>query len=159
MSIRSTAKAIILNNGKILLNKCYDENNGDYYSLPGGGQNQYETLEFTVARECLEETGYTVKVIGFAGLCEEICDDIVVREQRPDYAHKLNFVFFCELLNETKVAPTEIDNMQICSEWVDINSLSTIRILPKAVGDNIQGLINSKIPAFLGSQHIPFNHG
>jgi len=28
MSIRSTAKAIIVNNNKILLNKCFDENNG-----------------------------------------------------------------------------------------------------------------------------------
>ena len=42
MSVRSTAKAIIIHNDKILLNKCYDKNNGHYYSLPGGGQEKYE---------------------------------------------------------------------------------------------------------------------
>lgn len=72
MSIRSTAKAIILNKNRVLLNKCVDDNNGEYYSLPGGGQNNYETLEEAIARECLEETGYNVKAIKFIALCEEI---------------------------------------------------------------------------------------
>ena len=53
MSIRSTVKAIIINDNKVLLNRCFDENNGYYYSLPGGGQNQYETLHDAIIRECL----------------------------------------------------------------------------------------------------------
>lgn len=72
MSIRSTAKAVIINNDKILLNKCYDEYYGDYYSLPGGGQHTYETLQEAIVRECLEETGYKVKVVRFSALFEEI---------------------------------------------------------------------------------------
>lgn len=36
MSIRSTVKAIILHKNKILLNKCYDKYNGEYFILPGG---------------------------------------------------------------------------------------------------------------------------
>ena len=52
MGIRSTAKAIIVQNGKILLNKCVDEKNGDYYTLPGGGQNTFESLSETLVREC-----------------------------------------------------------------------------------------------------------
>ena len=63
MGIRSTAKAIIVQNGKILLNKCVDEKNGDYYTLPGGGQNTFESLSETLVRECLEETGYSVSPI------------------------------------------------------------------------------------------------
>jgi len=46
-----------------------------YYDFPGGGQNQYETLEEAVRRECLEETGYTVVVDRLAGIFEEICTD------------------------------------------------------------------------------------
>ena len=57
MSVRSTAKAIIIDNNKVLLNKCYDKYNGDYYSLPGGGQDKYESIYDAVLRECKEETG------------------------------------------------------------------------------------------------------
>lgn len=60
MGIRSTAKAIITNKDKVLLNKCFDQHNGEYYSLPGGGQHTYETLHEAVIRECFEETGYCV---------------------------------------------------------------------------------------------------
>lgn len=53
MCIRSTAKAIIIKGNKILLNKCKDIKNGDYYSLPGGGQQKYETLHDAVVRESI----------------------------------------------------------------------------------------------------------
>ncbi len=52
MGVRSTAKAIILHKGKILLNQCRDEHNGSYYCLPGGGQNDYENLSEALVREC-----------------------------------------------------------------------------------------------------------
>ena len=57
MAIRNAAKAIILHNDKILVNRCITENNEVYYDLPGGGQNQFETMEDAVIREVLEETG------------------------------------------------------------------------------------------------------
>ena len=159
MGIRSTAKAVILNDNKILLNKCYDDNNGEYFSLPGGGQNQYETMHHAIVRECLEETGYTVKPVRFGALCEEICDDINIRELRPDYAHKMLHIFVCELTDIVVKTPTETDNMQIGIGWIEIDNLSNIRLLPKAVGENILNIINSSEPLFLGSEHILFNHG
>ena len=72
MGIRNDAKAIILDGNRILLNKCHAPQMGDYFSLPGGGQNQYETMEEAVVRECLEETGYTVVPEAFVALYEEI---------------------------------------------------------------------------------------
>jgi len=42
--VRSTAKGILVHEGKVLLNRCRDKYNGDYFSLPGGGQEKYETL-------------------------------------------------------------------------------------------------------------------
>jgi len=159
MSIRSTSKAIILNNGQVLVNRCYDKNNGEYFSLPGGGQNIYETLHDAVVRECLEETGYTIYPIRFAALCEVICDNISFREQHPDYAHKMYHIFVCGLCNDTIKNPTEIDSMQIDSEWMDVNNLCNIRLLPKVLGDSIQKIINNESTVFLGSEHIAFNHG
>lgn len=159
MSIRSTAKAIIIKDNKVLLNKCDDGRNGVYYSLPGGGQHKYETLTEAVIRECLEETGFTVNPVRFAALCEEICLDGGFREKYPEYAHKMYHIFICELVDHEKELPTEKDLMQVGSEWVHIESLQHIRLLPEVVGNNILDIITNSAPIFLGSEHIRFNHG
>ena len=159
MGIRSSAKAIIINDGKVLLNKCRDEMNNAYYALPGGGQHQYETLYEALIRECLEETGYTVNPIRFAALCEEICMDEAFREEHSEYAHKMYHIFICELAEEDVKIPTEKDEMQINCEWIDIGSLKHFRILPNVLGDSICNVIDNMAPIFLGSEHIKFNHG
>jgi len=159
MSIRSTAKAIIINKDKVLLNKCFDKYNGDYYSLPGGGQNTYETLHEAVIRECLEETGYCIIPKRFTALCEEICESPETKELYPEYIHKMYHIFVCELADDIVKKPTEIDDMQICSEWVDIENFNKIRLLPNTLNDNIEKMIRSEIPMFLGAERIPHNHG
>lgn len=159
MGIRSTAKAIVLNGGKILLNKCFDKNNGYYYSLVGGGQEMYETLNETVVREVLEETGYTAKPEKFAGLCELICDDEDFRARRPDYAHKMYHIFVCSLENVPKKEPTEKDSAEEDSVWVPISDIENYRILPKCVNDNLKKMIESDNALFIGSCHLKYNNG
>ena len=78
-----------------ILNKCFDEDNGEYYSLPGGGQHTYETLHEAVIRECLEETGYCVIPNRFVALCEEICENPKTRELHPEYIHKVYHIQRC----------------------------------------------------------------
>jgi len=143
MSIRSAAKAVIINDGKILLNKCRD-NTGEYYTLPGGGQNQCETLHEAVIRECLEETGYKVKPIKFTAMCEGIMG----------YLHKIYHIFICELANKNPITPTEKDGYQIDSVWINIDSLSKTNLLPKIIGDNIHDIINGTNETFLGIEYI-----
>ncbi len=159
MSIRSTSKAIILHEGRVLLNKCFDKHNGEYYSLPGGGQNTYETMMEAVVRECLEETGYTVTPIRLAAVCEEICEDEEIRRAYPDYAHKMLHIFLCGLASEEVQEPTEKDNKQVGIEWIELDRLKDIRLLPHALGMNITKVIAGAAPVLLGSEHIPFNHG
>lgn len=159
MSVRSTVKAIILDNGKVLLNRCYDEPNGSYYSLPGGGQEKYETLHDALVRECLEETGYTVEPLRFAALIEEICDSAFIRETYPEYAHKMLHFFVCRLASREVKKPTETDSSQIASEWVDLEEVKNLNLLPKAVKTHFAELIDSERAMFLGSEHIPVNHG
>ena len=50
MSVRNSAKAILLHDGKILVNRCVSRF-GEYYALPGGGQKSGETLIEAVKRE------------------------------------------------------------------------------------------------------------
>ena len=158
MSIRSTVKAIIINDNKVLLNRCFDENNGYYYSLPGGGQNQYETLHDAIIRECLEETGYNIVPLRFSGLYEEICDDPKIREIYPEYAHKMYHIFVCKLKDNILIKPTEIDDMQIDSEWINIDKLSKIRLMPEFLNNNIVNMINNHNSMFYGSDHILYCH-
>lgn len=159
IGVRSTAKAIISYNNKILLNKCYDSNNGHYYSLPGGGQNKYENIYDAVKRECKEETGYDVTDIKFKGICEEICDNEDTKIYYKQYAHKLYHIFTCTLASENVNQPTETDDMQISCEWVDRNKIENIRILPTMIQENIKKLIEDDKPIDMGSIHIPYNHG
>lgn len=159
MSIRSTAKAIIVNKDKVLLNKCFDEENGHYYSLPGGGQKTCETLEEAIKREVLEETGYKVKIKRFSALFEEICEDERLKELYPDYIHKIYHIFLCKLVDEIKKAPTEVDTMQVSSEWIEINELKNVTLFPKVLNNNILKMIEKEVPLFLGTEIIDKAHG
>lgn len=159
MSVRSTAKAIIIDDNKILLNRCYDKFNGDYYSLPGGGQNKYESIYDAIIRECKEETGYNVIPVRFCGICEEICDNEDTRTNYSQYAHKLYHLYICNIENKIIDTPTSIDDMQVESQWIDIEKLNEIRILPVALGENIYRMIKDNLTLDLGSSHIPYNHG
>lgn len=159
MCVRSTAKAIILKDGRVLLNRCRDRYNGDYYSLPGGGQDKYETLAETLVRECAEETGYTVEPVRFAALCEEICDGEVFRQKYPQYAHKMLHIFICRVVSGAVSAPTGRDDLQTGVEWVDTDKLDGIRLLPEPLGKSIKRIISGGGPEFIGSFHIQYNHG
>ena len=159
MSIRSTAKAIVVRGRCILLIKCFDSRNGSYYCLPGGGQQTYETLYDALVRECLEETGYTVVPVRFAALCEEICDDPEIRRNYPDYAHKMLHIFICKLGDKPQIPPKETDQFQTGVEWAGIDALDSVKLLPAVVGAHISALIDGDGPLFLGSAHITYNHG
>ena len=159
MGIRSTVKAIIVNKDKVLLNKCYDEYNGEYYSLPGDGQDTYETLHEAVIRECLEETGYCVIPKKFVALCEEICENPKTRELYPEYIHKMYHIFLCELVDDIAKKPIKVDEMQVSSEWVNIEHLDEIHLLPNVLNKNVIKMIRNQIPMFLGSEYIQYNHG
>ena len=159
MNVRSTVKAIILHEGKVLLNRCKDPFNGEYYSLPGGGQQQFETMAEALYRECLEETGYSVEPVRFAALMEEICLDPFIREHYLQYAHKMLHLFVCRLSSTERIEPTEIDESQIAIEWVPVEDVQNSNLLPKEVRAAFTRLISEEAPQFLGSIQLEFNHG
>lgn len=160
MSIRSTCKAIIIDDKKILLNRCYDSNNGYYYSLPGGGQDMEEFMEEAVEREVLEETGYFVKPDRLVGIGEEICEDDIIRRDWPHYVHKIYHIYFCSLKAIDKIEPTNIDDMQEDSIWIDINKIDeNFKLLPKMVKENLIDMVEGRHPIFLESVRIVHNHG
>ena len=91
MPVRNSAKAIVLRDGKILVNRCTSRF-GNYYALPGGGQREGETLLEAVRRELLEETGYAVVPVRLSGIYERVCEN-----REGGMSHKIYFVFLCRL--------------------------------------------------------------
>lgn len=146
MYIRNSAKALVIENGKVLLNKCRSRL-GEYYALPGGGQNPGETLEEAVKRELLEETGIAVQPIRLAALYERIASG------REDGAnHKMYFIFQCKPLPVPARKPTERDSYQIGMEWVDIDTIEQKSLFPIVIRTQMKAILSSKEAIFLGSE-------
>ena len=61
-TIRNCARAVIVRDGAILLLCKQSPSYGTRYALPGGAQEEYETLQAALVRECHEEIGTTVTV-------------------------------------------------------------------------------------------------
>lgn len=146
MSVRNSAKAIVLHDGKILVNRCMSKF-GEYYALPGGGQNTGEMLSETVRRELLEETGYSVVPLRLSGIYERISEG-----RRDGNSHKIYFIFLCRLESTERKAPTETDRFQIGFEWIPVREVHRANLFPRAIRDNISGLIGHGETIFIGSE-------
>lgn len=146
MPVRNSAKAIVLRDGKILVNRCVSRF-GEYYALPGGGQREGETLLEAVRRELLEETGYRVSPLRLSGIYERVC-----KNREGGLSHKLYFVFLCRLEDEQSAAPTRRDDFQVGMEWVDAGELRRRNLFPRAIRDNLPALTGYGETLYLGSE-------
>lgn len=153
-SIRNSAKAVIVKDNKVLLQRCIGREGLIFYELPGGGQHQYETMEEAVVRECLEETGYTVHVERFIALYEKIFMDDCMRMERPDYAHCLGHVFLCSITDATVMEPSEPDSNQDAIEWVELASVAEIPLHPKRLRETLCKLVMEGTMAYLGVYRV-----
>ena len=94
-TIRTAARALIIQDDKVLTIKMQDTS-GIFYILPGGGQQHGETLIEGLQRECLEEIGSSVNVGDIAYVREYIGKNHEFRQSHGNF-HQLESVFFCEL--------------------------------------------------------------
>jgi 8-oxo-dGTP pyrophosphatase MutT (NUDIX family) len=164
MSIRNAAKALIVKDDKILMIKFRNSvvnmlNNlpvgAIYYDLPGGGQNQYETLEEAVRRECLEETGHTIIVERLAAVYEEILMNEEFRAEWGCYAHKVHFLFVCQIIDKSANTLPETDFDMLEPKWIDIASIkSDFPLYPRIIRANLEQVLMSENVLYLGSEHV-----
>ncbi len=74
MKKRVSSRAIITFNNKLVVLFRRREKEGkivEYYSLPGGGLEQGESLEENVIREVKEELGVDIRILGYVGKRED----------------------------------------------------------------------------------------
>lgn len=115
---RKAARGIIIKNNKLL---CIHSKYGDY-KFPGGGLENNETLEQTLFREVLEETGYSVKE-------KSLKSAFIVHEKRrgedSDIMLMDSFYFFCDVYeNPGEQSLVDYENdYQYKVAWLSIDEM------------------------------------
>lgn len=155
MHIRCSSKAIIIHHNRVLLNYCRHENGNAYYDLPGGGQNVYESMEQALIREVREETGYTVCVLRFAAIIEEIHTSPEMQKAFPDYTHRIMHIFMAELADEAPHQATEKDYRMDRSVWVPLEEVAMLPAMnPAGIQARFSDIIHSPQPIYMGTSYI-----
>ena len=148
-SIRSAARALIVRRDKILLTRCRRDGQ-EFYVLPGGGQQEVETLEEAVIRECREEIGVEVEV---RGLC-------FVRDYIPapgafsyldvsEAKHQVEHFFECDVpAGYEPEKGSEPDPLQVSVEWLGVEALSGGRVYPPGLERVLAGEPLDSLPVY-----------
>ncbi|MDQ0723003.1 8-oxo-dGTP diphosphatase [Paenibacillus sp. W4I10] len=133
--IRNSAKAVIVQDGRLLVIRLEDQY-GTAYVFPGGGQEKGEELKDAVARECLEEIGQAANVGELLHIREYIGKNHEFAEWDADI-HQVEFYFACSLIDPeaTVFEGSNPDDHQVAVEWIALEELSQIRLYPKTIGE------------------------
>jgi 8-oxo-dGTP diphosphatase len=129
-AIRNSAKAIIIRDGSLLLIRNRDEE-GDWHTLPGGGQNHGETLRAALQRECQEEVGVQVRT-GELRLVREYIGRNHESAEQDGEVHQVEFMFECWIdASSTPATGKTPDAQQTGVAWVSLDELESCRLYPK----------------------------
>lgn len=147
--IRTSAKAIILRDGQILLIRKRGQDGIPYHVIPGGGQNHGENLHQALQRECIEEVNAPVQVGPLRYVQDYIANHHEFSDVHPD-AHHVVFFFECSVPSDYHPAMgTETDTHQEAVLWFPLNCLEEANLYPKALIPHLQAF-NVQGPVYLG---------
>lgn len=143
--IRTSAKAVIIQNGKLLAIKLNDGKE-EWYILPGGGQDSEEMLPQAVEREVREEAGIEVK-------CKNLL--FVIEGVHGESFHRVDLVFLCDYIGEASDAALHSDTNQIGVEWLDLSILNRLPLYPSKLRRPIMNFYEGKeYMRYLGNEEI-----
>ena len=141
-TVRTSAKALVIKDGKMLAIKVHDSD-GDFCIMPGGGQNAGELLSAAVEREVAEETGIKVKAKDTV---------FIIEGSEGEPFHRVDIVFNCEYIGEIE-AERHNDNNQVGIEWLSIENLNVTQLYPSKLRRPIMNLYEGKpAPVYLGNE-------
>lgn len=130
-NIRNVARAVIINDGQVLL--CRAVSQGHYF-FPGGGIEFGEKAEVTLRREMLEEAGAVLQSATFIGTAENVFVMDGVR------AHEVISVFAVQLAqNDVLSKESHIEFL-----WLPVARLGQEKVLPLALTEAVVKWLNDK---------------
>jgi ADP-ribose pyrophosphatase YjhB (NUDIX family) len=147
--IRTSAKAIIIEDDRILLTRNEDAQ-GTFYLLPGGGQRRGEPLVEAVVRECMEEIGVLVSVGDLLLVRDYISANHEFAEQDAliyeGGLHQVEFMFRCRIVEGDVRAGGTPDTWQTGVEWVEMSRLNDVRLYPAAMVEPLRAIARGEGP-------------
>ncbi|SEK39679.1 NUDIX hydrolase [Ruminococcus albus] len=106
---RSGSRAVIINNGKILLSH---ETQSGWWLIPGGGLEENESLEECCAREVEEETGYIVSPVQ---------KFLILHEYYEEYCY-ISHYYVCEVTGRGHISLTEAEKKRgLEPQWLPLD--------------------------------------
>src|SRR5205085_12193455 len=148
MNVRISNKAVIIRDGKILVNENKDKD-GIFYCLPGGGQEHGETIHEALKRECLEETGLVVEVKELVYIRDYIGKSHEMFDVHNN-VHQVEPMFLCDIINEDNIGKgISRDTTQTGIVWLDISNLNNVRFYPSALKSLIPNIGKEKQSIYL----------
>ncbi len=134
--VRNSVKAIIVRDGSLLcIRKATPR--GDYYILPGGGQEKDETFPDALRRECMEEIGAEVEIGQLRYIREYIAKNHEFRIY--DTQHQVEYMFECTLRTEPDPGKAgNMDDGQTGIEWIDLDGEKAGRIYPGVLAGRVR---------------------
>ena len=143
--IRSSAKALIIKEGKMAAIKIRDAGE-EWYIMPGGGQDAEETLKEAVCREVSEELGIAVE-------CKDLL--FVVEGVHGEASHRVDLIFSCEYIGNMPDAVLHGDTNQVGIEWLDISTLNLQPLYPSKLRRQIMNYYQGKpYKVYLGNEEV-----
>lgn len=137
---RDRASVVVLHKNKILGFHAVDPTSQvPYFFLPGGAIEKNETAAESAARECLEETGYKVRIL------EE-----TAFERKYDFpwdgrVHACRTTFFVGLLDQEWTAPKKVEDASYHRgvDWVESQHVSKVFAYNKDILWAVQKLLKT----------------
>jgi 8-oxo-dGTP diphosphatase len=128
--VRTSTKAVIIKDDALLVILGRGELGDEYYYLPGGGQEKFETLEQALKRECFEEIDAKVIVGDLIFVRDFIAKNHKLTASDPDF-HQIDFFFECSLEpGEIPKNGSSPDSEQQSVYWLPLSELADANLYP-----------------------------
>ncbi len=146
--IRNAVRALIVEDGKILLLRKNGGPHGQRFVLPGGAQDLGETAHQALQRECMEEIGTPVAV----GALVHVADFFKDRgTEPPSVRQHLELWFSCRVPPDyVPVNGSHPDKHQIGVEWVELAEVVRLGFFPPSLAPSLESIERPGSAVFLG---------
>jgi 8-oxo-dGTP diphosphatase len=145
---RPSAKAIIIEDSKLLVITNRGSDGEEFFILPGGGQDALESLPEALRRECLEEIGAAVEVGALLYVRDYIARNHEFKNENPEF-HGLELMFECRLIGDGVPGVGSLpDEFQTGVRWVPLEQLGSAPLYPKILRELLPR--GDRSPVYLG---------
>jgi 8-oxo-dGTP pyrophosphatase MutT (NUDIX family) len=135
------ARAIVVRDGAILVNRSRNEKtNEEYFALPGGHIDEGEDCVIALEREFREELDATIAVYDLVFVSESI---YAGRRQSEARRHELVLYFHADLASDLKENGKEIQSPEKDKnfQWLQLEAVPTSNLLPASLKEYLLATI------------------